>query len=85
MISYKTHLDATWLGYTMGHSQFSFLCGCLRFHEASPVALVVKNLPASTGDERDTSLIPESERSTGVGNGNLLQYSCLKNSMDREL
>ena len=44
---------------------------------------VVKNPPASTGDERDTSLIPESERSHGVGNGNLLQYSCLKNSMDR--
>ena len=49
------------------------------------VVLVVKNPPASTGDERDTSLIPESERSHGVGNGNLLQYSCLKNSMDREL
>ena len=49
------------------------------------VVLVVKNPPASTGDERDTSLIPESERSPGVGNGNLLQYSCLKNSMDREL
>jgi len=32
-------------------------------------------------------LIPESERfpeaSPGAGNGNLLQYSCLKNSLDR--
>ena len=28
-------------------------------------------------------LIPGSERSPGVGNGNLLQYSCLENSMDR--
>ena len=31
----------------------------------------------------DTSLIPSSGRPTGEGNGNLLQYFCLKNSMDR--
>ena len=42
-----------------------------------------KNLPANAGDERDTGLIPGSEGSSGVGNGNLLQYSCLENSMDR--
>ena len=29
--------------------------------------------------------IPRSGRSPGVGNGNLLQYSCLENSMDREI
>ena len=28
-------------------------------------------------------LLPESGRSPGVGNGNLPQYSCLENSMDR--
>ena len=28
-------------------------------------------------------LIPKSGRSPGVGNGNLLQYSCLENSIDR--
>ena len=28
-------------------------------------------------------LIPGSGRSLGEGNGNLLQYSCLENSMDR--
>ena len=27
-------------------------------------------------------LVPGLERSPGVGNGNLLQYSCLENSMD---
>ena len=27
--------------------------------------------------------IPRLERSPGVGNGNLFQYSCLENSMDR--
>ena len=42
---------------------------------------MVKNLPANAGDIRDASLIPESGRSSGVGNGNPLQYSCL--SMDR--
>ena len=29
------------------------------------------------------ALIPGLGRSPGVGNGNLLQYSCLENSMDR--
>jgi len=29
-------------------------------------------------------LIPGWGRSPGEGNGNLLQYSCLENSMDRE-
>jgi len=32
----------------------------------------------------DPGLIPQSGRSPGVGNSNPLQYSCLKNSMDRE-
>ena len=31
----------------------------------------------------DLSLIPESGRSSGEGNGNPLQYSCLENSADR--
>jgi len=31
----------------------------------------------------DLGLIPESGRSPGEGNGYLLQYSCLENSMDR--
>ena len=47
------------------------------------MALVVKNLPASAGDIRDTGLIPGSGRSPGGGHGNPLQYSCLENSMDR--
>ena len=44
---------------------------------------LIKNLPASAGDTRDVGLIPGSGRSSGVGNGNPLQYSCLENSMDR--
>ena len=41
---------------------------------------VVKNLPANAGD---AGLIPVSERSSGEGNGNPLQYSCLGNPRDR--
>ena len=44
---------------------------------------MVKNLPTSTGDIRDVGLIPGWGRSPGEGHGNLLQYSCLKNPMDR--
>ena len=43
---------------------------------------MVKNLLANTGDTGDTGLIPRLGRSTGGGNGNPLQYSCLENSMD---
>ena len=48
-----------------------------------PDGLVEKNLPANAGDSGDTGSIPGLGRSPGVGNGNLLQYSCLKNPMDR--
>ena len=44
---------------------------------------VVKNLPVSAGDPGDMGSIPRSVKSHGGGNGNLLQYSCLKNPMDR--
>ena len=44
---------------------------------------MVKNLPANTGDARYVGLIPGLGRSPGVGNGNPLQYPCLKNSMYR--
>ena len=44
---------------------------------------MVKNLPANAGNARDTGSIPGSEKSPGGGNGNLLQYSCLENPMDR--
>ena len=47
------------------------------------VALVVKNPPANAGDIRDTGSILGSGRSPAGGHGNLLQYSCLENPMDR--
>ena len=49
----------------------------------SQAVLVLKNLPANAGDIRDVGLIPGSGRSPRVRNGNMLQYSCLENSMDR--
>ena len=45
---------------------------------------MVKNPPAKAGDPRDVDLTPGSGRLPGLGNGNLPQYSCLENSMDRE-
>ena len=51
--------------------------------EASHVALVVKNLPASAGDGRDMGLISGLGRPPGAEHGKPLQYSCLENPMDR--
>ena len=41
---------------------------------------MVKNLPAI---QAELGSIPRLGRSLGEGNGSLLQYSCLENSMDR--
>ena len=46
----------------------------------SPDDSVVKNPSANAGD---MGLIPGLRRSSGEGDGNLLQYSCLGNTMDR--
>ena len=47
--------------------------------QASQVALVVNNPPASAGDIRDSDLIPGSRGSLEGGHGNPLQDSCLEN------
>ena len=39
-----------------------------------PRLLVIKNMPANAGAITDSGLIPEWERSPGVGNGDPLQY-----------
>ena len=49
----------------------------------SQMVLVVKDPPANSGDIGDVGLIPRSGKVPGVGNGNLLQYYCLENSLDR--
>ena len=53
-----------------------YVCIHMRF----PGDSVTKSLLASAGV---ADSIPGSGRSPGRGNGNLLQYSCLENPMDR--
>ena len=48
-----------------------------------PGGSLVKNLPDNVGDAADSELILRSGRSPGEGNGNPLQYPCLRDSMDR--
>ena len=60
----------------LGHNRMGHRGDC----GASPMAQQVKNLPANAGD---VGLIPRLGRSLEEGNGNSLQHSCLKISMDR--
>ena len=51
-----------------------------------PGGSAIKNLPANArdaGDTKDTGSVLGSGRCPGGGNGHPLQYSCLKNPMDR--
>ena len=50
---------------------------------ASQVVQVVTNLPANEGHKRDSGSVPGLGRSSGEGNGTLLQYLCLGNPMYR--
>ena len=56
------------------------VCVCIHTYMGFPGGSVVKNLPAKA---RDVGLIPGLGRSRGEGNGNPLQYSCLRNPVDR--
>ena len=58
------------------YTHMLYICGF-------PGGAVLKNLPASAGDARDVDSIPGTGSSAGEGNGNPLQYSCLKSLMDR--
>ena len=52
----------------------------------SLLAQLVKNPPAmqeSICNAGDPGLIPGTRRTSGKGSGDLLQYSCLENAMDR--
>ena len=48
-----------------------------------PCGAVARNPPANAADTRDAGSTPGLGRSPGVGNSNLLQFSCLKNPLDR--
>ena len=44
---------------------------------------MVKKPPTNAGGAKNAVSFPGSQRSPEEGNGNLPQYSCLKNPMDR--
>ena len=50
---------------------------------ASQMAQLVKNLLANAGDLKDAGSAPQLGRRPGEGNGSMLQYSYLENSIDR--
>ena len=50
------------------------------YYKGFPEGSAVKNLPVNAGAEGS---IPESGRAPGEGNGKPLQYSCLRNSMEK--
>ena len=62
------------------HFEFIFAYGASR---ASHVVLVVKNLPANAGDRLRCEFAPGWRRSPGGRRDNPLQYSFLKNPMNR--
>ena len=64
--------DMIWYGLRIGKTGLGSSC---------PYGGAVKSPPANAGEAVSISGL---ERSLGGGNGNPLQYSCLKNSMDRE-
>ena len=66
--------DDNWMANSMENQPNKFI------KWGFPGGSAVKNLPASAGD---MGSIPGSGRSPGEGNGNPLQYPCLRNPLDR--
>ena len=65
-------LNVTWYTYVFMKYTYSFLGGSVGEESA-----------CNAGDTGDTGFIPGWGRSPGGGHGNLLQYSCLEDPMDR--
>ena len=58
----------------------AYLAYTIMYKGLFPGGSVVKNSPANSGD---AGSVPGLGKSSGEGNGNPLQYSCLENPMDR--
>ena len=84
-ISFSPGAINPWWRYEQGWFLLRLLCFCgwLCSLWGFPDETVIKNPPANVGDSGDVVSIPGLERSPRGGNGNPLQYSCLKNPMDR--
>ena len=63
---------------------YYFFKGALVFNVGLPWCSVAKNPLANAGNIKDVGSITGLGRSSGEGNGNPLQSSCLDSSMDRE-
>ena len=88
LISVSTEISYPWESFfgfrvMVVRLNFPFLCTFSK-DLGFPSGPVVKNLPANAEDAKDAASIPGWERSPDIGNGNLLQYSCLENSLDRK-
>ena len=59
------------------------ICSTMCTIKAFPDGSVGKESACNAGDTGNTGSIPTLGRSSGGENGNPLQYSCLKNPMDR--
>ena len=78
--NYLQRQDSTLVKYLGSELRLLSLGGSCHLLGASLGAQTVKTPPAV---QENGSSIPGSGRSSGEGNGNPLQYSCLENSMDR--
>ena len=75
----RAHIHKNWLRFALYNTA---LCALLHYWP-SQVALMVKNPPANAGDIRNMGSIVGSGTFAGGQHGNLLQYPCLENPMDR--
>ena len=64
--------------------QLTFYCEIIIDSEESRVSLVAQ-MKESACNVGDPGSVPGLGRSPGEGNGNSLQYPCLRNLMDREV
>ena len=79
----KNPLSVLWLNLFLPQFSYLYNGGCYNsLHDFLICFPGVTDGKASAYNVGDPDSIPGSERSPGEGNGNPLQYSCLKNSMD---
>ena len=91
----ETHLPLSSKAISSGTPPWWFSISVRAFSQSFPAFLFLfpcglppwlsgKESACNSGAAGDVGLIPGLERSPRGGNGNPLQYSCLKNPMDRE-
>ena len=81
MVKYREAWCAAVYGVTKSRTRLSDWTTTTITFQGIPSGSVLNNLPANARDAGDSDLILGSGRSSGIGNGNLIQYSCLESSM----